>query len=252
MNQERIYFFRSKRHFKSKAIQDRKSASVKGLQRRKSSVITVFQDDNTIVLFKEIETYLVAKHDVKQYWNSFFKNINECQEAIRVEQLVRRWVLVYVYGDRKKLSKTTRFKVNSEKIKVLDFISSKMKMEEFYDQKLTLRSKNSSREVLNNWTIVSEAEYKKYKSSFHYCCFILSMMETVRENSYFSSKFSLKLSNPPWSEIEVKIFLDQFPWPSIKENLVFYFKGLESYLEELRDKVLLTSSTSNLLTSNIL
>ena len=89
-------------------------------------MITVFQDENTILLFKEIETFLVAKHDLKMFWQGFFKNINECQGALQTEQLVRRWVLAYVCGEHKKLSKTLRLTLQTEKAKVSEYILNRL------------------------------------------------------------------------------------------------------------------------------
>lgn len=81
---EKNYFFRSKRYFKSKDINERK-VSTKKRQRRRSSNIKVFQDDRTIKLFKEIETYLVVINNEQKFWENFIRNVSECLEAIHME-----------------------------------------------------------------------------------------------------------------------------------------------------------------------
>jgi hypothetical protein len=75
-NKEQTYFFKSRRHFKSQNINDRETPNNKMRQRRRSSVIKVFQDEDTIKQFKEIETYLVAKRDEGKFWENFLININ--------------------------------------------------------------------------------------------------------------------------------------------------------------------------------
>jgi hypothetical protein len=111
---EKSYFFKSKRYFKSKEINDRKSSG-KRRKRRRSSIIKVHQDDSTIKLFKDIETYLVVKKDVDKFWEAFLRNAGSCLDAMFMEQIVKRWCQAYVFGTSKKLKKTVRPNVKKEK-----------------------------------------------------------------------------------------------------------------------------------------
>ena len=156
------------------------------------------------------------------FWQGFFKNIGECEEALRLEQLVRRWVLFYVCGHPKKLSRTPRLRLRSEKQLVLKYIANRLDMTEF-----AYEPRHYSGDVKFEWqeNLVSDLEYRNQRSSFHYCCFILSMMETIHGNPSYGAKFGEKLSAPPWPEIDLAIFLGKFPWKNTKENLSFYFSG---------------------------
>ena len=58
---------------------------------------------------------MVVKIDEKKFWEAFLRNVNECLEALHMEQLVKRWAQTYVYGSKKKLNRSMRLNIKKEK-----------------------------------------------------------------------------------------------------------------------------------------
>lgn len=72
----------------------------------------------------------MSKYDEGKFWDSFLRNINQCMDALQLEQLVKRWTLVYVISPQKKLNKSVRLNLKNEKDRVCLFIEERLDLKD--------------------------------------------------------------------------------------------------------------------------
>ena len=150
-------------------------------------------------------------------------------DALQLEQLVKRWTLVYVISPQKKLNKSVRLNLKNEKDRVCLFIEERLDLKDII---LPLQLSSSAYGLCE---FASVQEYQKNRSGFHYCCFILGLMQALINNPNYGSRFELKNVSLPYQEIDLRMFLEKIPWEKVRNNMKIYFKNFEVFMDKKRD-----------------
>jgi hypothetical protein len=204
---------------KSKHVNDREiEKGRRGKKRKRSSMIKIFQDDAKIGIFKEFEENLLKGEDQGKFWKIFWYSVSQSSSCINLEQLVKRFNRTYIFGEKKKLNITHRVSLREEMTRVVEFINEKLNFEQEFEIRLS--------------------DFHKNRSTFHYCSFLLSLMNHIAfsENQSLKDKLGLTATLPPFEILDIEIFIGNIPWPSIKGNLKKYFSSFQKFIEKICSK----------------
>ena len=93
---ERKYYFRSRRYFKSKGINER-SRDNGDWKRKRSSHLNLFQDDDIVAVFKEFDLTLFKAKNAQKFWRLFERSHELVAVKTHMEHIIKRYCESYVF-----------------------------------------------------------------------------------------------------------------------------------------------------------
>jgi len=209
---ERNYFFRSRRYFKSKGINER--ARKREHKRKRSSYLNLYQDDVTINTFNEFEDNLLKGTKQDNFWELFLKSHQLIVQKTHIEQLVKRFCQSYILKTILPLNKPRRSEYKKENRIMLFKLREDINLPEQF--------------------FLTTEEYADNRASIQSTLFCAALLKFIMENN--NGRLREKLSfnyhiTPPYRITDIEIFLDKMNWPDIAKNIHPYiakFKRLVS------------------------